>query len=248
MPNSKQPSNVERRYFAGEVRVSGSGKDSKIVGEAIVFNSNSEEMWGFREQIDPAACDGVMAANPDVRGLFNHDSNIVLGRTTSGTMRLSLDNHGLRYEIDPPDTQAARDLMVSMGRGDITGSSFAFIAKRDQWTENPDGTVTRRILEFDQILDVSPVTYPAYPATSSSARNLPASMPAEIRSKVEKRDDDGNEDDYQGNAIGCMCECNQCTAGDCQNCTDPDCDDERCLANIERSLRDRFRLAQIPLI
>jgi HK97 family phage prohead protease len=229
----------EYRYFPGEVRVT-SGDTPQIVGEAIVFNSNSEEIMGFTEQIDPHACDSVLAANPDVRGLFNHDSNLILGRTTSGTMKLTLDTHGLQYSIDPPDTQCARDLMVSLKRGDVTGSSFGFIVARDQWTDNPDGSVTRRILELEELLDVSPVVFPAYPATSSGTRNLPASMPAEIRSRIEHRLTD------EPNAQGCSCECNNCTAGDCMSCTNPDCVEENCLAN-QRSLRDYMYTVGIAL-
>ena len=116
---------VERRFFAHtEFRVSGENEPRKINGYGAVFDSPSENLgWSteLREEIDPHAFDGVLASNPDVRGLFNHDSNFVLGRTTAGTMRLSVDARGLAYEIDPPDTQFARDLMVSMRRGDIPG-------------------------------------------------------------------------------------------------------------------------------
>lgn len=215
----------QRTYRNVEIRVSGEGEPSKISGYGAVFDSPSEDLgWcqEMREEIDPHAFDSVMETNPDVRGLFNHDANHVLGRTSAGTMRLAVDARGLSYEIDPPDTQFAKDLMVSMRRGDINGSSFAFIVKRDQWTDNPDGSVTRRILEFDELLDVSPVTYPAYPASSSQARSLPASMPAEMRARFSKRDDgdaDPNPD------TGCTCSCESCAVdGDCSNCTHDDCD------------------------
>jgi len=181
---------IERRHATTEFRVSAANEPASISGYAAVFDSHSEDLGYFcelREEIDPHAFDSVMASNPDVRAFFNHDPNMVLGRTTAGTLRLSVDARGLQYEIDPPDTQVARDLMVSMRRRDITGSSFGFVCKRDQWTDNPDGSVTRRILEFDQLLDVSPVTFPAYPASSSEANSLPASMPAEFRSRFEKR-------------------------------------------------------------
>jgi hypothetical protein len=116
--------------------------------------------------------------------------------------------------------------MVSMRRGDISGSSFAFIVKRDQWTDNPDGSITRRILEFDQLLDVSPVTYPAYPASSSQVRSgrrgLLASMPAEMRERIKMRD---------LNEAGCQCDCPECEAGDCEDCSNPDCDDPNCIGS-----------------
>lgn len=179
-----------RTWRNAEFRVSAENEAPRISGYAAVFDSQSEDLGYFcelREEIDPHAFDNVMASNPDVRAFFNHDANLVLGRTTAGTLRLSVDARGLQYEVDPPDTQFARDLMVSMRRKDITGSSFGFVCKRDQWTDNADGSVTRRILEFDQLIDVSPVTFPAYPAASSEARALPPSMPAEIRSRFEAR-------------------------------------------------------------
>ena len=83
-----------------------------------------------------------MGSNPDVRALWNHNPDHVLGRTTANTLALTLDARGLAYVIDPPDTQMARDLIVSMRRKDVTGSSFGFITRRDQWTDNADGTVT----------------------------------------------------------------------------------------------------------
>jgi HK97 family phage prohead protease len=228
---------IERRHVTTEFRVSAATEPARISGYAAVFDSQSEDLGYFcelREEIDPHAFDSVMATNPDVRAFFNHDPDYVLGRTTAGTLRLSVDSRGLAYEIDPPDTQLARDLMVSMRRRDITGSSFGFICKRDQWTDNPDGSVTRRILEFDQLLDVSPVTFPAYPASSSEANSLPASMPAEFRSRFEKRRAE-RRDDMMPNADGCACDCPECQAGDCADCSDPDCNDPNCAA--QRSLR-----------
>lgn len=232
---------IERRTWRNlEFRVSGADEAPKISGYGAVFDSPSEDLgWGFelREEIDPQAFDTVMASNPDVRGLFNHDANCVLGRTAAGTMRLSVDARGLAYEIDPPDTQLARDLMVSMRRKDITGSSFAFTTKRDQWTDNPDGSVTRRILEFDQLYDVSPVTFPAYAASNSQARAemrsaLPASMPAELRKRVVERD---------LNVAGCACDCGECVEDNCESCSDPDCNDPECACQA-RALRAQRRL------
>jgi uncharacterized protein len=230
--------NAERRFVKTEVRASGAGEPSLIEGYAAVFDSRSEDLGWYqemREEIDPHAFDNVLATNPDVRGLFNHDSNFVLGRTTAGTLRLKVDARGLQYSIDPPDTQVARDLMVSIRRKDITGSSFAFVCKRDQWTDNEDGSVTRRILEFDQLLDVSPVTNPAYPASSVGANSLPDSMPAEMRSRVAariaKRDDSAD-----ANLAGCSCSCDECQADNCVECSDADCSDTNCAG--ARSLRN----------
>lgn len=215
---------VERRFLPQEFRVASDGQPPRISGYAAVFNSMSEDLGFFREEIDPHAFDTVMGGNPDVRALFNHDSNIVLGRTTAGTLRLSVDARGLAYEIDPPDTQAARDLMVSMKRGDITQSSYGFIVKRDQWADNADGSITRRVLELDELFDVSPVTYPAYTATAAQARDLPSSMPAELRARVLNGKADTRDSlDGDGDDDGCELLCDECRAGNHEMCSNPEC-------------------------
>jgi HK97 family phage prohead protease len=233
---------IERRTWRNvEFRVSAPNEPATIGGYAAVFDSESEDLGYFcevREEIDPHAFDSVIATNPDVRCFFNHDPNLVLGRTTAGTLRLSVDARGLVYDCDPPDTQFARDLMVSLRRKDITGSSFGFICKRDQWTDNPDGSVTRRILEFDQLFDVSPVTFPAFPAASSEARSLPASMPAEMRSKIEARLKKP-EHRADPNDAGCSCDCPECQDdNNCAACSKTDCSDPECACQEQRSLRN----------
>ncbi len=221
---------IERRVHAQhfEVRGSDNANDkAKISGYAAVFDSPSEDLGYFRESIDPHAFDTVMATAPDVRALFNHDPNLILGRTKAGTLALSLDARGLAYTIDPPDTQLARDLITSMQRGDVTQSSYAFIVARDQWTDEADGTVSRRILEIEELFDVSPVTYPGFTATSAEVQSrVPRSMPAEMRSKLQARGiklptvETRNED--------CECECTECVSGNCAACSDPDCNDPAC--------------------
>jgi len=110
----------------------------------------------------------------DIRALFNHDPNYVLGRNMSGTCRLIEDEKGLRFEVDPPDTTYARDLQVSMSRGDINQCSFGFRVAEDgdAWRKEPDGTYLRSIMKVDRLFDVSPVTYPAYTSTSCAVRSL----------------------------------------------------------------------------
>lgn len=163
----------ERRTFAlDKVRIEERGENASplIRGHAAIFDTLSENLGGFREKIAPGAFDGVL--QDDVRALFNHDGNIVLGRTKAGTLRLSVDSEGLNYEIDPPDTQAARDLIVSMKRGDISESSFAFTVENDSWDEDEDGRLVRTINKVKRLYDVSPVTYPAYQDTDVAARSL----------------------------------------------------------------------------
>lgn len=179
-------SKVERRNITHEFRVSDADQPATIQGYAAVFDSPGQGYYWI-EDLDPHCFDAVMASNPDVRALFNHNPDNVLGRTTAGTLSLSIDSRGLAYTINPPDTTLANDLMVSMRRKDITGSSFGFVVARDQWTDNADGTLSRTILEIEQLLDVSPVTYPAYDQANSQVRSLPESMPVEFRARVEQR-------------------------------------------------------------
>lgn len=143
---------------------------SRLEGYAALYNSNSADLGGFTEVIRPGAFTVSLGANPDVLALFDHDIRSVLGRTSAGTLRLSEDAKGLRFEIDVPPTQAGRDLLVSVGRGDIRGASFAFTTKRDRWSESPAGML-RELLEVD-IHDVTVTPVPAYPDTTVARRAL----------------------------------------------------------------------------
>lgn len=172
----------ERRFFESgkieiEIRKADSGdKPSPITlrGYAAKFDVMSENLGGFREQIAPGAFADVL--KDDVRALFNHDANQVLGRTTAGTLRIAQDSTGLYYEVDLPDTQAARDLATSIYRGDVSQSSFAFrvASNGDSWDENEDGVIVRTITKFARLYDVSPVTYPAYPDATIGMRSMEA--------------------------------------------------------------------------
>lgn len=170
--------NAERRNFtASELRaVKDENGMSHITGYAAVFNSLSEDLGGFREMIAPG-CFTRAIKECDVRALWNHNSDCVLGRTKSGTLRLSEDAHGLRIDCDPPDTQWARDLMASIERGDIDQMSFGFCVRQypdgsrgASWSV-VDGEDIRTLLDVE-LYDVSPVTFPAYPDTTVGLRSL----------------------------------------------------------------------------
>jgi len=164
---------IERRFLAQpvEIRAETDNEGEKIVGYGAVFESRSENLGGFTEIIEKGAFDNVL--DQDVRGLFNHDPNYVLGRQSAGTLKLSVDERGLKYEIDPPATDTIRDLVMEpMKRGDISGSSFGFIVDDDEWTEGDDGAVTRTIKSVRSLMDVGPVTFPAYPETGAAMRSL----------------------------------------------------------------------------
>lgn len=152
-----------------EVREEGEEKKPKIVGYAAVFDDPAPETWGFIEKIAPGAFTDALK-NSDVRALINHDPNLILGRSKAGTLTLKEDEKGLYYEIDPPNTTYANDLMESMRRGDIDQSSFQFVVEVEEWDDSGDVPV-RTIKKVSELRDVSPVTFPWYPTTESGLRS-----------------------------------------------------------------------------
>lgn len=167
---------IERRAFALD-GVSCEKRDNGptvLKGHAAVFDSLSEDLGGFRERIAPGAFTEAIQTD-DVRALLNHDPNILLGRNRSKTLRLAEDAHGLAIEIDLPDTQAARDLSVLIGRGDLTQMSFGFSVRPggQEWAKDDNGTAIRTLKKV-RLYDVSPVTFPAYPATDVAVRDWKA--------------------------------------------------------------------------
>jgi HK97 family phage prohead protease len=156
-----------------EVRVEDKeGEAPKIVGHAAVFNQETDIGGMFREMVAPGAFKQSIKDGDDVRGLFNHDSNFVLGRTKSGTLSLKEDSHGLFTEITPPDTQLVRDLVLEpMRRGDIDKMSFGFEVKAQEWRDGEDGEMDLRIIKEAKLWDVSAVTFPAYDGTDVAVRS-----------------------------------------------------------------------------
>ena len=165
-----KPKNIEVRNFeASELRIE-NAESREVVGYGSVFNSLSENLGGFRELISKNAFDEVL--ENDVRALFNHDSNYILGRTTANTLKLSVDERGLRYSVNIPETTYGNDLMVSLDRGDITQNSFGFIVEEDDWSQDEEGNTIRTIKKVSRLLDVSLVTYPAYPEATIAQRGF----------------------------------------------------------------------------
>jgi len=250
----------ERRFLSnGELRVQSDNNGKKIVGYAAKFSpSLSGDLGGFRERLDPHCFDACLAGNVDCRALWNHSPLHILGRTTSGTLRLSVDNVGLRYVIDPPDTQLSRDLMISMERGDVTNSSFAFFCSEDAWSQDVNGDIIRTVLKAD-LVDVSPVTYPAYPDATSGVRASLRSCPANLRAKlVRDSDDDGHcdpdssdfdpDEDCDDIEDRCECTCESCSENDdCSNCTNSDCnfDCDGCPIQTTRSANMNLLLRRL---
>jgi len=147
------------------------GSIVKLNGLASVYDKLSENLGGFVEKIQDGAFDGVLRdSTTDVRALYNHDSNLVLGRSCSGTLRLSsIPGVGLNFWCDliPEDSLSAA-ITERISRKDLTGCSFSFIADRDRdkWELRPGKTDVRIITRIERLFDVGPVTYPAYPDTT----------------------------------------------------------------------------------
>lgn len=173
----KNPGKIELRVLPTddvELRVERAADDkpAKLTGYAARFNKDSLDLGGFVERIRPGAFTKTIGTS-DVRALVNHDENLLLGRTKSGTLRLVENERGLKFEIDLPDTQTAKDTAASIERGDMDGCSFSFRTITDEWHKGKDGQPdTRTLIEIDPLYDVGPVTYPAYPDTSVAVRSF----------------------------------------------------------------------------
>ena len=179
---------IEQREFRME---SMEHNGDVVRGYAAVYDSDSEFM-GYYEQIEKGAFDDVM--NDDVRAYYNHDENYLLGRVSSGTLRIGTDKRGLFYEVDLPNTTYANDLVELMKRGDINQSSFAFLIGEDRWEER-DGKTYRIIEKVSRLIDCSPVSQPAYPSATSELkqRDLDA-KDKDLKPASSEGDDPGSKD------------------------------------------------------
>jgi HK97 family phage prohead protease len=166
--------NLERRSFVGSVELraapEGSSSPGTLVGYAAVFNQLSLDLGMFREKLAPGCFVDALKTD-DVRGLVNHEENLLIGRNRSNTLRMEEDDVGLRFEIDLPDTTVGRDTAESIRRGDMTGCSFSFTTDVDQW--DMSGAIPiRTVVKVRKLYDVGPVTYPAYDQTSVACRSF----------------------------------------------------------------------------
>lgn len=209
-----------------EVRLVGDEKKPVVSGYAAVFNTPADIAGMFREVVKPGAFARAIREKQDVRGLVDHDPSRIIGRTKSGTLRLSEDEKGLRYEIDAPDTTTGRDIVESIKRGDIDGSSFGFMAKSQTWRK--DGNMAVRELNDVDLFDVSPVTFPAYNSTSVNVRSMFPDGKIEIPTEYREIVNLSHEE--------CDCPCAECQTGNHAQCSDPACDDQACIALHARDL------------
>jgi len=249
----------ERRNYGCVFRAKDDPK-GEITGHAAVFNVLSVDLGGWKERIIPGAFARALREEHDVYSLFNHDVNMVLGRTESKTLSLKEDKEGLSFVCKLPDTQYARDISAIVERKDIDQCSFGFVPIVTKWSEEPDpddekeSMIVRELHDVD-LFDVSVVTFPAYPQTDAGVRRVSiygderfriiADAPPAIRAKLKQRAADDNE-------AKCECECEQCKDGDCANCSNDDCNDancknekhERARAETTFAMQRRTRLAK----
>lgn len=164
---------LETRTFPMELRVAGTDDAPILEGHIAVFNQLSENLFDFREKIEPGAFAETIKRD-DIMALWNHQNDLVLGRTSAETLALEEDDVGLAFTNTPPDTTWFRDRMVSLKRKDVTGASFGFMTERDEWTIDPDDPKMRiRTLKKLRLFEVSPgVTFPAYPQTDVALRSM----------------------------------------------------------------------------
>lgn len=178
---------MERRsnldWAVDEIQVVKRSADNpgRISGLAAPFNSLSEPILDFREIIRPGAFRKTLRENKNqIKSLWNHDSNLVLGAVRSKTLSLRETDRGLEVEIIPPPTTWAMDAMISMDRGDVSQMSFGFETVKDEWTKSDSGENLRTLIEV-RLFEVSPVAFPAYNQTEVGLRDLLEGAGVEVR-------------------------------------------------------------------
>jgi HK97 family phage prohead protease len=152
-----------------EIRAGEDGKKT-LIGYAARFNSLSEKLWGFQEKIAPGAFSRSLGEGKDIGALWNHNSDLPIGSTGSGTLKLEEDDQGLRFELTPIETNAGKDAIIAVETKVVRGVSFGFITLKDEWDWQDDENAIRTLEEVD-LIEISPTMFPAYKATSISARS-----------------------------------------------------------------------------
>ncbi len=185
--DSGAPPAIERRFLPFEVRMVGDDAvvdaPKKISGHGSVWNTPAD-LYYFVELVKPGAFLESIAQD-DIRCLFNHDSNLLLGRNKANTLRLFEDEVGLGFECIPGDTSVARDVVSHINRGDVSQCSIGFNAL-DEETYKQDGIWYREITKA-KLWDVSPVTFPAFVQTDVSMRSAEMAV-KRFRSGPEQSD------------------------------------------------------------
>lgn len=158
-------------------------ENRQLAGYVVRWNKPSRLLWDeFVETFEKGAFAESLLKN-DVRALFEHDHSRLLGRTSSGTLKLFEDDEGLRFNLELPNTQTADDLLESVKRGDISGMSFGFIALVDEWNETVEPAL--RTVKKAELFEITVTSIPAYPDSSLelAQRSRNAARTHSLRSK-----------------------------------------------------------------
>lgn len=158
-----------------------------ISGYAVLFNSDSNDI-GFIENIEPRALDGVIEKS-DILCLLDHKKDrgiLARNRYGKGSLSLSVDERGLKFEYDAPNTSLGDEVIEYIKRGDITGNSFAFTVEKDRWEKRSDGSYLRVIEKIDRLYDISQVFEPAYPDTTVALRSLEEFKETEVKEDLSE--------------------------------------------------------------
>ena len=155
-----------------EVRKSDDGTVT-LRGYAAVFDKLSDDLGGFREIIKRGAFDASLKGDSEIKALWGHNSDYVIGSRNNGTLKLKEDKNGLAIEIEPPESGFLRDLVAPVERGDVDKMSFGFRVRAggSQWDEDDNGNIIRTLTNV-RLFEVSPVAFPAYPDTTIAKRSL----------------------------------------------------------------------------
>ncbi len=190
--------NIERRFLNMTVRAAEDGEKKFIEGDAAVFNQETVIGSWFREMIKPGAFKRVLAEKPDVIAAYNHDWNVVLARTTNGTLSLEETEQSLRYraEINPNDPEAI-SVYEKVKRGDVPQASFAFTVRSEEWFHPSDSKdlPLRSVTEVDELYDVGPCTFGAYPQASAQARSKASEIQQETEPAASQETEAGAQDE-----------------------------------------------------
>jgi HK97 family phage prohead protease len=169
MDERSKEETMEKRSINFELRAKPESRT--IFGTATVFNSSYDMGWYDEEMSSDSLNEADMK---DVVALFNHDMNMVLARTSSGTLKLNVTGNAMEYEFEAPNTSLGNDLLEMVKRGDVYQSSFAFTVEKESWQEREGSKPKRIIRSIKKVYDVSPVTYPANPDTMVAKRGYDA--------------------------------------------------------------------------
>jgi uncharacterized protein len=226
-----------------ELRSNSDGTRS-IVGAAVVYNTLSEDLGGFRERIAPGAFRNSLRTT-EVMALYSHQESAIIGRQSSGTLTVTDGPDALRFECKLPNTTVGRDVQELCARGDLKGMSFGFSCTSDVWEPDATGTIIRTVLEAI-LYEVSVVGNPAYLSSTVSLRSCPANLRAKLPDAEaalleDDTTDSDDADDSQTGAVNvdddeededrCECRCERCLNDRCERCIRSECSDPACYDN-----------------